>query len=121
MRRGPNLTGGVLLDTRRHNEPPAPEAFVIFSLTGLEVSSRRRPAGSREPGSLVAHLDRQCAYHRILRSVFNSAPAGTTAVSRKRHSATKSFLASATIPIFRIRLLPEPNRRSYHFESSLSG
>ena len=60
-------------------------------------------------------------YHRILRSVFSSAPAGKTAVSRNLHSAINSFRANATIPIFRIRLLPEPNRRSYHFESSLSG
>ena len=53
--------------------------------------------------------------------VFRTAPLGIAPVSRYRHNSTSSLLAKATIPILRIRLLPCPNRSSYHFVSSLSG
>jgi hypothetical protein len=38
------------------------------------------------------------------------APFGTSPVSRKRHKATNSLRANATIPMRRWRLLPLPNR-----------
>lgn len=38
------------------------------------------------------------------------APAGTSSNSTYFHNATNSFLASATMPIRRWRLPPEPNR-----------
>ena len=42
-----------------------------------------------------------------------TAPSGTSPTSTNRQSAIRSFLASATIPIFRSRLLPPPNRSRY--------
>src|SRR5262249_58162701 len=41
------------------------------------------------------------------------APAGTSPCSRYFHKAIKSFRAKATMPIFRLRPLPPPNRRWY--------
>ena len=42
-----------------------------------------------------------------------TAPSGTRPTSTNRQRAIRSFLASATIPIFRSRLLPPPNRSRY--------
>jgi hypothetical protein len=53
-------------------------------------------------------------------ALFMTAPAGTTPCSTNRHSATRSFLARATMPIRRIR--PPPlNRLANHCESSECG
>ena len=51
----------------------------------------------------------------------STAPSGIRPVSRKRQSAIKSFRASATMSIFRMRLLPCPNRFTYHWGSALVG
>jgi hypothetical protein len=119
--RGAQSNGRRHVDTRRRNEPPAPESFVIFSLSSGDEFKHRGSAESRDPRSHVVTIHSRGDYHRIRRSVLSSAPAGTTAVSKNRHKATNSFLASATIPIFRIRRLPDPKRRSNHFDNSLSG
>ena len=52
---------------------------------------------------------------------FSWAPSGTSPVSRYRHNAIKSLRARATIPTLRIRLLPLPKRRRYHWDSALVG
>jgi hypothetical protein len=52
---------------------------------------------------------------------FSTAPAGGVPVFRYFHNSIRSFRASATIPIFRIRVLPLPYRSPYHRLSSLSG
>jgi hypothetical protein len=49
------------------------------------------------------------------------APAGGVPVSRYFQNSTRSFLASATMPILRSRVPPCPNRRSYHWLSSFCG
>jgi hypothetical protein len=59
--------------------------------------------------------------HLQINLVFSTAPSGMTPVSRYRHSSIRSFLAKATIPMRRIRLLPCPNRSSYHLVNLLSG
>jgi hypothetical protein len=41
---------------------------------------------------------------------FSLAPSGTTPHSRKRHSSINNFRARATIPTFRARIPPRPNR-----------
>src|SRR5262245_37358956 len=47
------------------------------------------------------------------------APAGISPCVAYFHNATNSFLPNATMPILRCRLLPLPNRRMYHWLSSL--
>src|SRR3954462_7830192 len=54
-------------------------------------------------------------------AVFKRAPSGTTPVSRKRHSDTKSLRAKATIPTRRERRLPGPYRSRNHKLSWLVG
>ena len=49
------------------------------------------------------------------------APSGSTPVSRNFHRETRSFLASATIPMRRCRLAPWPKRSRYHRLRPLSG
>ena len=63
---------------------------------------------------------RQVAAPGVLtRRHFRTAPLGTTPCSTKRHRATRSFLASATMPTRRHRLLPRPNFCTNHKVSSL--
>jgi hypothetical protein len=57
----------------------------------------------------------------FLSQPITSAPAGGSPVSRYFHNAINSVRAKATIPIFRMRLFPSPNRLWYHWLSSLSG
>lgn len=85
----------------------------------------RRPGGGHGP----SHPHVRCSFSSWVlpcydaRSVpcFSTAPAGGVPVSTYFHSSTRSFLASATIPILRSRELPCPKRRWYHRLSSLSG
>jgi len=49
------------------------------------------------------------------------APAGISPSRTYLPKATNSLRATATIPIFRLRLVPSSKRRWYHFVSSLSG
>jgi hypothetical protein len=51
----------------------------------------------------------------------NTAPCGRTPCSTKRHSATASFLASATMPILRARPLWAPKVLRYHSARPLAG
>jgi hypothetical protein len=60
-------------------------------------------------------------FTRTTISFLSTAPSGTKPSFRCFHRAINSFRAKATIPTFRIRLFPSPNRRWYHLLNSLSG
>jgi hypothetical protein len=59
--------------------------------------------------------------HRLRPVALSHAPVGSTPVDRNCQSAISNFRASATLPSFRSRALPWPNRVCYHRASSLSG
>ena len=97
---------------------------------------RRHPGSLGEPSfcfSVHAHEpgtdgegSRQLVIHASASSVdrypaitFSCAPTGTVPVSTYRQSATSNLRASATMPIFRARRLPPPNRRWYHRVNAL--
>lgn len=66
------------------------------------------PRGESAPGTpkaILAILSQPSVNHAAI-----VAPAGTSSNSTYFHNATNSFLASATIPIRRWRLPPEPKR-----------
>ena len=56
-----------------------------------------------------------------LYAAFNAAPSGRTPSRQKRHNATSSFLARATIITLRIRLPTDPVLLRNHAASLLSG
>jgi hypothetical protein len=91
---------------------------------------RRRPHLSdgvlRRPGNSTGRLhqypDRGVPPHQASTyTALSTAPAGSTPVSRKRHSAMSHLRATATIPIRRNRLPPLPKRCRNQTLRALSG
>ena len=97
---------------------------ILYSLCGESRQTREeaRPfsvaalASGPVPLSSGSHqgapsLRRSSASDRESRyAVLSLAPSGTTPNSRKRHSSINNFRARATIPTFRARVPPRPNR-----------
>lgn len=113
-----------LLSVSAANARPTPEASsakpgsepsFCFSVHAHEPGTNGE--GSRQ---LVIHA-RASSVDRYPAITFSCAPTGTAPVSTYRQSATSNLRASATMPIFRARRLPPPNRRWYHCVSALVG
>ena len=97
---GPHLTLG---QPGRPGIAPGPRTRSCGAVSALLSAQRPRYAA------------RGCA------CFFSTAPAGGVPVCRYFHSSIRSFRASATIPIFRCRVLPDAYRSRYHLLRSLSG
>ena len=123
------------LHARRSTMAPAHLLSVSAAMRQTPEASSAKPGralllffGSpTEPGT-HDEGSRQLVIHARARSVdrypaipFSRAPTGTTPVSTYRQSATSNLRASATMPIFRARRLPPPNRRWYHCVNALVG
>ena len=106
--------------TPRYEFPPM---LVPYSLMSLLPVVLRRNVMAWAPTGCPPHAraGSPAAGSRLRLLGFISAPSGTFPSSRWRHNATSSFRARATIPIFRIRLLPPPNRSRYHWLKRLVG
>jgi hypothetical protein len=77
-----------------------------------------KPGSWSDPTGLTGRVSRG---ERLERYAFNSAPSGTTPVSRYRHSAMITRRANATMPMRRVTAPPLPKRRWYHCVSALVG
>ena len=112
----PSIRGGV-----SHRTPETP-----FWKPGRE-SPFSPSVPHRNPVYSTATRTSSCARLRSYRDglqaawLFSIAPSGISPCSTYRHSTISSFRASATIPMRRIRLLPLPKRRWYHWANALSG
>ena len=81
----------------------------LYITESIPIRSRRLPAA---PASSRGRFSPSLG--TFFSQPTTSAPSGTSPVSRYFHNATNSFRANATIPTFRARAFPAPNRAEYH-------